>query len=228
MCHYKEAFVQSTRNLSEQEFKILTKSLNRLDKNNSYANKVLSVWTLLALIGGVFFYFRMDSKSEIYMLVGAIFTYIGIGAWAYIETKLKYARERKKIDYVFQKNKVESIKVVSENFIELSEFKDEGVHYLFQIENNRILSFGGQDFYSSKKFPSNDFEIAICYDAKGRIVLLEKYVNGIKIQPRAKINGKEKWDLLSNPNYPKPEEFTIIDGKLEEYIKVLLTQDNGT
>ena len=80
-------------------------------------------------------------------------------------------------------NKAKSIKVVSDKFIELSEVEDEGVYYLFQVDNNQILSFGGQEFYPTNKFPSNDFEIVMSHGKLGELVLYEKYVNGNKIQP---------------------------------------------
>ena len=67
--------------------------------------------------------------------------------------------------------------MITTDFIELSEVEDEG-GYLFQISDNKILSFGGQDFYPTKNFPSDNFEIAICNGEKGEVVLLETYNYG--------------------------------------------------
>jgi hypothetical protein len=85
------------------------------------------------------------------------------------------------------------------------------------LPENKILSFGGQDFYPSKKFPSSNFEIAICYGIKNEIVLLEIYNYGNKIKPKLKITGQRKWDLIGNSNYPDPEDFTIIEGRLDDF-----------
>jgi hypothetical protein len=110
---------------------------------------------------------------------------------------------------------VKSIEVIATDYIELSEVEDEGVFYLFQLKDNKILSFGGQDFYPTNNFPNDNFEIAICYGQNGEVVLLEKYNNGKKIHPKTKITGQKKWDLMGSSNYPNPDNYTIIDGQLE-------------
>jgi len=118
---------------------------------------------------------------------------------------------------------VTSIKGVSTDYIELSEVEDEGVYYIFQLPDNKIFSFGGQDFYPTKSFPNDNFEIAICYGENDEIVLLETYNYGNKLLPKSKITGEKKWNLLSNTNYPDPDKFTIVEGRLAD----LETQING-
>lgn len=142
--------------------------------------------------------------------------YILIGVWIFLETYLKQKKVRENIDFVFSTNKVKSINVFATDYIELSEVEDEGVYYLFQISDNKILSFGGQGFYPTKNFPSDNFEIAICNGQKGEVVLMETYNYGKKIQPKRKITGQQKWDLISSKNYPDPDKFVIIDGQLEK------------
>jgi hypothetical protein len=203
------------RPLSDKEIKILRQNLKQLDKRKSFQVKFLFVWTILAVIVGSIFYFKLETTKEYYLLVGTVVIYALIGVWSFTELYLKQNRQRKKIDFVFKDNKVKSIKVISTDYIELSEVEDEGVHYLFQLPNDKILSFGGQDFYPTKKFPSDNFEIALCYGPKNEILLLEKFVYGDKLSPKMKITGLNKLDLIGNPSYPDPEKFTIIDGQLE-------------
>ncbi len=207
--------VQTERPLSDKEIKFLRQDLKRLEKRKSFQIKFLGGWTMLTVIVGTFVYFRLETTTELYLLIGTVVIYILIGVWSFMETYLKQKKVRKNIDFVFATNKVKSIKVFATDYIELSEIEDEGVYYLFQISDNKILSFGGHDFYPTKNFPSDNFEIAICNDEKGEVVLLETYNYGKKILPGRKITGQQKWDLIGSVNYPDPDKFVIIDGQLE-------------
>lgn len=207
--------MQTERPLSDKEIKILRQDLKRLDKRKSFQIKFLVGWTLLAIIVGTFVYFRLETTTELYLLIGTVVIYILIGVWSFMEIYLKQKKRRKNIDFVFETNKVKTIKVITIDYIELSEVEDEGVNYLFQISENKILSLGGQDFYPTKNFPSDNFEIAVCNDEKGEVVLLETYNYGKKIQPKRKITGQQKWDLIGSVNFPDPDKFAIIDGQLE-------------
>ena len=158
--------MQSERPLSDKEIKILNQNIKRIDKRKSFQIKFLIGWSLLAISVGTFVYFRLDSTNELYLLIGTVVIYVFIGVWSFTEIYLKENREHKDINFVFADNKVKSIKVSATDYIELSEVEDEGVNYLFQIDDNKILSFGGQDFYPTKNFPSDNFEIAICYGQK--------------------------------------------------------------
>ncbi|MBL7790176.1 MAG: hypothetical protein JNL75_10150 [Chitinophagales bacterium] len=203
------------RPLSDKEIKILKQDLKRIDKRKSFQIRVLVVWILLAVIIGTFVYYRLEITNEIYLLIGTVVIYILIGIWSFMENYLKEKKASKNIDFVFETNKVKSIKVMSNDYIELSEVEDEGINYLFQINDNKILSFGGQDFYTTTNFPSDNFEIAVCNGQQGEVVLLEIYNYGKKIKPKRKITGKQKWDLIGSANYPDPEKFAIIDGQLD-------------
>ena len=206
----------SERPLNDKEIRILKRDLKNLDKRNISQKRFLSGWTLVALLVGTIVFTRLKSRTELYLLYGTVFVYILIAVWVYLENYVKANKQRKSINFALASNKVKVIKVVSEKYIELSEVDDEGVFYLFQIDDNKILSFGGQEFYPTRKFPSNDFEIVQLNDQNGEIILLEKHVKGDKIKPIQKITGQKKWELLSSSNYPSPENYTIIDGRIED------------
>ncbi len=218
--------MQTQRPLSDNEIKTLKQEIKRLDKRKKFQIKFLVGWTLLAIIVGTFIYFRLDTTTERYLLIGSVAIYILIGVWGFTEGSIKQKKERNNIDFAFANNKVTSIKVTATDYIELSEVEDEGVNYLFQISDNKILSLGGQDFYPSKNFPSDHFEIAICYGQKGAVVLLETYNFGKKLNPKRKITGQQKWDLIGNPNYPNPDNFTIIDGHLDNIESIITGKKN--
>lgn len=208
------------RSLQDKELKILDKRLNQLDKNFKRHIRFLLIWTLLAFAVGTFAYFKIDTKNEVLLLVATIAIYIGIGAWVTGKEYLKQRKERKSIAFLKDKNLVTAVEVNSDLYYELKEQEDEGVYYLFQLPDNKVFSFGGQDFYPNKKFPSDKFEVVEGRGLNNEILLLETFSYGKKIMPTRVIAGQEKWNLLNNPTYPDPEKLTVVDGRIENYLRV--------
>lgn len=141
---------------------------------------------------------------------------IGIILWVYSEGYFKSRNELKGIRYLKNSNVITSIRVQSLEYIQLSEEEDEGVHYIFQVEPNKILCMGGQDFYPTKKFPSSDFEIAEGKDEKGNVIFFEIYPFGEKCKPLKKIKGKQKAALMKKRDFAG---YKITAGKLTDLIK---------
>lgn len=195
--------------------------LKKLDERLSFQYKFLSGYIFLAILLGGFFFFRLDLEGEHYLLIGTVLVFMLIGIWVFFQNYSSTKKQHQSIVFAKNNNSVTSIEVNAERYIELSEVEDEGVHYLFQLEGDRILSFGGQDFYPSKKFPSDNFEIAICYGFYGEIIFLKKYTSGKKLEPITKISGNKKWKLLTNANYPDPEKFSIVTGELDRFEEIL-------
>lgn len=208
-------FLKKNRPLTKNEANFLDKEFKQIKKRLKSQFKFLLGYSLLAIFLGSFVFFKLDSRTELYLLIGTVIVYILIGVWNFLENYFKIKNQLKNIGFAKDSNNIISIKVTSDQYIELSEIEDEGVHYLFQLADNQILSFGGQDFYPSNKFPSDNFEIAICYGENEEIVFLKTYNFGKKLEPVFKITGKKKWNLFSNANYPDPNKFTIIKGNLD-------------
>ncbi|MCG7754799.1 hypothetical protein [Flavihumibacter cheonanensis] len=211
------------RPLKDKELKILDKRLNQLDRNFKSQKRFLFFWTLLVFVVGTFAYFKMDSTSKVLLLVATVVIYIGIGAWVTGKEYLKQQKERKSIAFLKNKNLVTVVEVNSDLYYELKEHEDEGVHYLFQLPDNKVFSFGGQDFYPNRKFPSDKFEVVEGRGLNNEILLLETFSYGKKIKPTRVIAGQEKWNLLNNSNYPDPEKLTVVDGRIEDYLQVAAT-----
>jgi hypothetical protein len=205
------------RPLKDQELTILVNRLKQLDKNFKSQIRFLFIWTLLVFAVWIFAYFKMDESNKALLLTATVGIYIGIGAWVVGEEYLKQQKERKSIAFLKNKNIVTAIEVRSDKFFQLDEEDDEGVYYLFQLANNKVFSFGGQAFYPNKGFPSDNFEIVEGRGLNGEIILLEVFNKGNKIEPTRIISGKKKWDLLNSPNYPNPDELTVVDGRIEDY-----------
>ena len=96
--------MQTERPLSHKEIKTLKQNLKRLDKRMSFQIKPLVGWTLLAIIVASYVYFRLDTTTELYLLIGTIVIYILIGVWSFMETYLKQKKVRENIDFVFTTN----------------------------------------------------------------------------------------------------------------------------
>lgn len=209
------------RPLSSKEIKLLNTDLKYILKNRSGQLRFLIGWVLLCIIIGTFFYFKLNSTQEHYLLFGCAFIYILIGVWVFLEQSIRLIKKQKSINFALSKGTTKYIRVTTSRYIEFSEYEDEGVDYLFQLNDNEMLSIGGQDFYPTKKFPNTDFEIVVCYGIKNEILLLETYNYGEKLRPTIKVNGKEKWALMESPNYPHAENFKIIPGNIEDYYRIL-------
>jgi len=212
------------RPLQERELNILELQLARLDRKRRYGIRFLVVWTFLALVVGSIAYFREPKDGNGLLLIMAI--YIGIGVWVVVEQRVKGNRRRKSIAYLKEKNLVTVVEVNSDTFYMLEEVDDEGVLYLFQLEGNRVLSFGGQDFFESDNFPSDKFEIVEGRGIGDEILILEAFVQGKKIKPKKVFSSKEKVELVNNSNYPDPEKLTIVEGRIEDYVSGLVILPN--
>jgi hypothetical protein len=206
------------RPLQEKELNKLNRRLDQLNIKRRNKVRFLVIWTLLALIVGTIAYFNIDPQVVIvlYLTVAA---YIGVGVWVVIEQQVDGNREKKSIAFLKSKNLVTVVQVRSDTFYVLDEEDDEGIYYLFQLENDKVFSFGGQDFCEDDNFPSDKFEIVEGRGIKNEILILETFVQGKKIQPKQIIRGKEKWDILGSSHYPDPDKLTIADGRIEDYVK---------
>jgi hypothetical protein len=206
------------RPLQDRELKLLDIELGRTNIRLSRQIKFLSVWTSLALIIGTIAYFKIDPNDTI-VLVFTVASYLGIGFWIVVEQRVKQNRKRKSIAFLKSKNLVTVVQVHSERYFLLKEQDDEGVFYLFQLADNKVVSFGGQGFYENEKFPNNNFEIIEGRGIKNEVLILETYIYGEKIKPARIISGKEKWDLIGSAHYPDPSKLTVADGRIEDFIR---------
>lgn len=201
------------RQLSGQEIKTLDKRVKDIGQRKSRLTKFLVIWTSLCLVIGTIAAVYVDRNLWTWLTI-TVFIFIAIGLWSYLDSKLPIDKELRGIENLKAKNLVTSIQVKTTQYYELAEEEDEGVHYLFQIQPDKILGFGGQDFYPHKNFPNSDFEIVEGKSSNGQIILLETYCHGDKIKPTKTIKGKEKWDLLQTFD---PDKFEIKDGRLEQF-----------
>lgn len=210
--------MQFQRPLQKKELGIINSRLRQFAVVRKRQNRFLVIWVLIALIVGSFAFFRMTPQGDIFILVVTVLIYIGIGFWIVYEQRKKEKGEEGSLHYLKDKNLVTSTVVKSVQYYQLTETYDEGDYYLFQLEHNKVLFFGGQDFYPTETFPSGDFEIVEGFGIKNELLLLEIYNNGIRTAPLLEITGQQKWDLLENSNWPDLKKITIVGGQIQDYI----------
>lgn len=214
------SILKQQRPLQEKELRILDQRLTQLNKNFKRQTRFLFVWILVALIVGTFAFFRIDKTNDtvVLFIIAIVVIYIGIGVWVISREYFKQTREQKSIVYLKEKNLVTSVEIISNTFYELREQEDEGVHYLFQLDHNKVFSFGGQEFYPTKRFPSNKFEVVEGRGLNNEILFVKTFIYGSKIKPARIITGQEKWDLLRKSSYPDPSKLTLVEGRIEDYV----------
>jgi len=208
--------MKQQRELQIKELKKLDRQLKQSDKNYKRAKRVFLIWTLIAVALGTLALIKDSGGTAGIITFTAL---VGIGIWIFNDAHIKQQRTRESISFLKSKNLLTSVVVHSDKFYQLKEVNDEGEHYLFQLDNNSVFSFGGQDFYPRKKFPSDRFEIVEGRGINDEILLLEIYSSGNKVQPARVISGQEKLDLLANPNYPDPDKLTVVEGRIEDFVQ---------
>jgi hypothetical protein len=209
--------MRKERPLSDKELNAFKKVLSKLDKDRDINNLYLFGWVILVFFDYILFHSTYNEFITIRFILMMVSIYLSYSVIGFLSNLFERWQFRKSIGFVLKNNKVQSIKVISTEYYQLSEDRGEGVFYLFQLPNNKILSFGGDDFYPTNKLPSDNFEIAICYGLHKEILLEEIYNYGQKLEPILEITGEKKWDLLENDNYPDTDTYVIIDGRLEDF-----------
>ncbi|RYY55022.1 MAG: hypothetical protein EOO09_12090 [Chitinophagaceae bacterium] len=209
------------RPLKPAELQMLEDAVSTRRPSRKRMLKVVAVWIVLVIAGGLIAFFYIEQKL-IKLILAAIVVYIGIGIWVMAEEYSRYLRLKRSINFVREKNSVTAIRVESGNFYLLSETEDEGDYYLYQLPGNRMLVFGGQDFYSSDSFPNNRFEIVEARGVRGEIVLLDLFTEGEKTEAARIISGPEKEKLLASPHFPDPHKMLVTEGDIEELVNRIL------
>jgi len=210
------------RPLSAKDIKTLDKDILLFNKRKNFTVKYFVGYTLIVLIVSIFVYFKIDRNDLVPLIVTSIGFFIA-GLWGFLELYLKENKRLKAITWSKNENKVLSIVVKSNDFIEIPEHEDEGDYYLFQLADNKILYIGGQEFYQSKSFPNNNFEIVMAKDPQNKIILLERNDLGEKINPKIKLNRNQSIKLtdeqieeINKQDFVIREFTTIITGSIDK------------
>ena len=214
-----------SRALNENEKRILNNDIKQIKNRIKRSNKIYFIMSMVILAIGIplaISQVKRGDKILGYLAFGTLAVYLLIVLWVKIEEKIKSSRSIQNIKTAITNNSVEVLYCQSNKMIKLEEFEDEGPHYLFQVEDNKILSLGGQEFYETESFPNTEFEIIRCYGNETFPIIFKKYNYGEKLKPIRTISGKEKLKLMKSRKYPDPEKFEVIEGRLENIEELLI------
>lgn len=204
------------------------KELRSLDREIGFSKKryrrdlwFLGIPTLLFLVAIPVILFTDTKEPKWIFLLLAAALYFAVGPGVSGKSFIRERRRLKEYDLLRVRNEVTVFEVRSSRYYFFDEEEDEGVFYLFEVAPDELLFFGGQDYYPTRQFPSNEFEIVLGYSGGGELLLMEIYSTGEKITPLKKISGAEKQQLLShlfglNPDRGSDEPY-YIKGKLQAF-----------
>jgi hypothetical protein len=147
----------------------------------------------------------------------AFWTAIGVVLFVWVAFP-EYSRVKgdvRSLEEALGRNEAEVYRVQADSFIEFEENEDLGACYAIQVGAEDIVFITGQDFYSTRSFPSTDFSVVNIYDSHNGIVDLQIEALGQKLKPVRKIGTGIQANLRV------PEHFERIDGRLEELESLL-------
>jgi hypothetical protein len=140
---------------------------------------------------------------------------IGISLWNIITERHKVLKRIGAYEDAMNKDEADVLHIRSNAMIEFDEIEDEGACYAYQVDDESIIFIAGQDFYSSARFPNNNFEIIYIYDSARNPIemLIEKH--GDKLEPVRKVSSQVKKKLRL------PNHLETIKGKLADIEQIL-------
>jgi hypothetical protein len=182
--------------------------MNKLGKRTEISGLIVigALWGLTMLVA-----------KESWVLVTAFWlcTGTGIGIWTILSEKKKVLKRVHAVESAVARNEAEVLHVQSGQMIEFDEIEDEGACYAYQVDDERILFIVGQDFYSSVRFPNDNFEIIKIHDAAEHLVEMIIDKHGDKLQPMRTVAAEVKKKLRL------PDHLEIVKGKLADIEQIL-------
>lgn len=109
-----------------------------------------------------------------------------------------------------RRDQAEVFEVRSSAFAELEEVEDEGACYVFQIDDDRLVSVAGQEFYPQARFPSHDFSLVHILDERDQPVEMVIEKRGSQAAPARIIPAATKLRLEI------PAHLEVIEGALDQ------------
>ena len=211
------------RPLSEKEHRLLSAVLkNRQRRLASFSRRQL---TALAVVCGGLWGLTMvvAFKAKGPFLIPTM-VWVSLATafyiWSHFTEKPKLRAEASRYEWAVARSEARVVHIQSDEMVEFEEEEDEGACYAFRVGHNRIVFIRGQDFYSSAKFPNNDFSLVHIHDANGSP--LETFVEktGTKLKPVRQIPATLKSKMRI------PDHLQVIDGSLD-HLEQLLARKNA-
>lgn len=121
-----------------------------------------------------------------------------------------------------RRNEVQEMAVNTSGYIFFPRNWHNGDHgFLFQLEDNKVLAMSGKDVRLDKNWPSGSFRIVRARDGDGLPFLFTIFNEGMKMEPVFTVKNLGSGFHKKYPAMPDPKHFTIADGTLEAYMKIM-------
>jgi hypothetical protein len=102
------------------------------------------------------------------------------------------------------------VRIRSSAVIAFDEIEDEGACYAFAFDAGRMIFIAGQEFYSTPRFPNDDFSLVEAIDDRGRALDAWTDIHGQPLTPVRTIPAAIKRSLEI------PDHLTIVDATPED------------
>ena len=210
------------RKITEEERKIIERDANlrlvNIRKEVIIIKKIFWLLFFCSLIGAFYLYLS-DFKINSFLgwISGTVIIFFLISLWSYVEIVLRDKREVKEISE-FPKE-IDVIHCKSNKAILFKEWGDTGVHFLFQVEPNKMFFIGGQEYNELKKLPNNDFKIIKARRPNGFYYFWQIVANGAKFKPIKVVSSENVNKLCKNRKHPSLlfDNESVVDCKIEDF-----------
>jgi hypothetical protein len=203
------------RPLTDKEKRLLKTSISSAKRKFSAFRKrtAISSFTVFGVLWGLTMLASTDSWKIIttsWLCIG-----IGISLWIIISERQKVLKRTEAYEDALNRNEADVLHIQSDAMIEFEEVEDEGACYAYQVDDEKILFIVGQDFYSSVRFPNDNFEIIQMHDDAEHLVEMIIDKHGDKLQPLRTVAAEVKKKLRL------PDHLEIVKGKLADIEQLL-------
>jgi len=149
---------KTRRPSTDEEKRLLRASISFLKRQSNKLQKrtLVSCLIVFAVLWGLTMLVARDSWGIItifWLCLG-----IGVSLWNISTERRKSLKRIGAYQDTMNRNEAEVLHIRSNAMIAFDEIEDEGACYAYQADGETIIFIAGQAFYSSARFPKNDFE----------------------------------------------------------------------
>jgi hypothetical protein len=207
-----------TRLLTPQEKRMVRAGIALCNQQMRRGKRVAFVPLLAIPIALAFLWVGQNMNAMVAIGCGAV--YLPIFAWATRDARRDSLQRRKRWQAILDDNRVDVLRCVAGEVVEWEEKEDEGKTYFFQIEEDKILVLTGQEYYPTRRFPNDDFELVI---SEG-----ERPVFGYTRCLGNKLNPQFVLPASSKREWYQPQDREIFEGRVSDLESILRRKGNQT
>jgi hypothetical protein len=204
------------RPLSDTERRSLEAELTQLGSRRRGFLRFTVAAGVLILVIGVPLAISQGREDEnlLYLAAFVLAVYVGIIVWVYRENIADTRRREASLRGTLARNEARVLHCRTDAFVGVPEVEDEGPGYFLQVESNLVLYLGGQEYYPTRRFPSDDFELIEVLDHDGIPAAFRIEAHGERLKPAREIARQTKLEMAERDVLP--EDLSLIDGTIDD------------